>query len=61
MTAPLTPAKIKAEQIRATLAAKLPISLAFDAMEAEGLREFLALRQSFTELVKDNKVKSQTE
>lgn len=47
MTNP-SPAELKAEQLRASVAAKLPISLAFDAAEAEGLRVFLALRQSFT-------------
>lgn len=44
MTKPFSPAEqLKAEQLRASIAAKLPISLAFDAIEAE----FLALRQAW--------------
>lgn len=35
MTAPTAAEQIKADQLAASIAAKLPISLAFDAIEAE--------------------------
>lgn len=44
---PLTPAQLHAEQLRATLAAKLPTSVAFDVCEAAGLRSFIAARQAW--------------
>lgn len=38
---------IKAEQLRLTLAEKLPTSIGFDICEAEGVRLFVAARQAW--------------
>lgn len=50
-----TPAELKAQQIQDTVAARLPLSVELLAIEAEGIRVLVALRNAW--LLRDKSTK----